>query len=234
MTIFILFECVAGARIDIVEIDPLVISASISAMGFPSFSRMASSGLQRVISKPSSTDQLLWGGVHERLRLFESDAEKFILEKHNSSAQLLYDMVFIDAYDGDDIFPHKLWDPELPFLRALNKCLHPEHGTVVVNLHSDSDVLDAGGLVLEASLPMGKYVSSVCRAYRYVLCSGSGSGFQVGVPWVCNSTLVVGKGLRGNRDMVMEGVASKSDEVENLLNLPFSCLQYIKRSFVIV
>ncbi|XVF28525.1 hypothetical protein REPUB_Repub15cG0037100 [Reevesia pubescens] len=97
---------IQGAVIHTVEIDPIVISASVQAMGFPAFLVMTPSG---------------------------QHAEKFVLENNN-----LYDIIFIDAYDGDDIFPNKLRDARSPFLKSLSDRLH--HGTVVVNLHADSDI----------------------------------------------------------------------------------------------
>ncbi|KAG5240721.1 S-adenosyl-L-methionine-dependent methyltransferase [Salix suchowensis] len=207
---------IQGAVVDIVEIDPLVISASIRAM-------------------------VLWKGIHERLCLYEADAENFVLNTSNT-----YDMIFIDAYDGDDIFPRQLWDPDSPFLKALSNRLHSGHGTVVVNLHSDSEVLSADPSVshyYQQLLPMGKHVSKVCRAYKSVLAGngkeGSGLGFTVAVPWVCNTSLVVCRGSGMNsghssRDSIMNDIASKSCEVENVLNLPFSFSQYIKSGFTLV
>lgn len=206
-------------------------------MGFPAFSVMTPSG-KRAVAKTDTMDDVMWKGIHERLFLYESDAEEFIL---NTNSQ--YDMVFVDAYDGEDIFPHKLWDPHSPFLKALSSRLHPEHGTVVVNLHSDSDILNPDGStpsILEQTLPMGKYVTGVCRAYKDTLVGNdSGLGFTVSVPWVCNTSLVVcrGFGVKGgysNRDVIMNTLISKSFELENVLNLPFSCLQYIKRGFILV
>ena len=232
----------SGAVVHTVEIDPLVISASVQAMGFPAFSVMTPSG-NRAFPKPDKMDEVLWKGTHERLYLHESDAEKFILNTTN-----VYDMIFIDAYDGDDIFPRTLWDPDSLFLKALSNQLQPEHGTVVVNLHSDSDLLNPDGSVpsvLDQVLPMGKYVSKVGRAYKDVLtrnaCSSGGKtsslGFTVSVPWVCNTSLVVCKGsgvidANFSRDTILETLVSKSAEVDQILNLPFSCLQYIKRGFV--
>ncbi|XP_015887778.3 uncharacterized protein LOC107422795 isoform X2 [Ziziphus jujuba] len=220
------------------------IQASIHAMGFPAFSVMTQSG-ERAFSKPDTTDEVLWKGIHERLLLYESDAEKFILNSNS-----VYDMIFIDAYDGDDIFPRTLWDPNSPFLKALGNQLHPEHGTVVVNLHSDSELLNPDGSipsVLDHILPMGKYVSQVGRAYKDVIvgsaisCGGkdSGLGFTVSVPWVCNTSLVVCRGFgtkswNYSKDMILNTLISKSLEVERVLNLPFSCLQYIKRGFILV
>ncbi|KAF8014343.1 hypothetical protein BT93_H0243 [Corymbia citriodora subsp. variegata] len=237
---------IQGAIIDIVEIDPLVISASIQAMGFPAFSVLTPSG-DRAISKPDLMDEVMWKGVHERLHLLESDAEKFVLENKK-----LYDLIFIDAYDGDDIFPHKLWDPDSPFLRALSNQLHSEHGTVVVNLHSDADDLSPDGSppsVLQQFWPMGKHVSSISQAYKDALvgqgsshhaCSKcSGLAFVVSVPWVCNSTLVACKNFRvdaglSSRDGIVDRLLSRSIEVERILDLPFLCLEYVKRNFTLV
>ncbi|XP_061992312.1 uncharacterized protein LOC133710292 [Rosa rugosa] len=226
---------IQGATVDIVEIDPVVISASVQAMGFPAYSVMNPSG-KRAFSKPDIMDEVLWKGIHERLFLYESDAEDFILKTTN-----VYDMIFIDAYDGEDIFPRKLWDTDSPFMKTLSSRLHPDHGTVVVNLHSDSEVLNPDGSVpsiLEQVLPMGKYVSQVCQAYKDVVVGGrdSGLGFTVSVPWVCNMSMVVcrGFGIKGgytNRDVILNTLMCKSFEVENVLNLPFSCLQYVKRGF---
>lgn len=229
---------VSGAVVHIVEIDPLVISASVQAMGFPSFSVMTTSG-DRALSKPDTINEVLWKGIHERLNLYESDAENFILENNN-----LYDMVFIDAYDGDDIFPRKLWDPDSPFVKALSDQLHPQHGTVVVNLHSDSEILNSvqpGSFFYPQLQPMGNYVSRIGRAYKDVLL-GSGSSdlaYIVSVPWVCNSTLVVCRalGMGGryyDRDLVLNTLITKSLEIEFVLNLPFPCFQYIKRDFMLI
>ncbi|KAM7485420.1 hypothetical protein LguiA_001429 [Lonicera macranthoides] len=225
-----LASTILGAAVHIVEIDPLVISASIQAMGFPSFSLMTPSGA-RARSNPYLIDKVLWKGVHERLHLFEADAENFIL-----STPTLYDMVFIDAYDGEDIFPRKLWDPQSPFLLALEKRLHPEHGTVVVNLHSDTDLLNEDGsepLDRHGILPMGRYVSSVCKSYRDVLIGNdSGLAFTVVAPWVCNSSLVVCRGFK-ERDMAMNNfiiktINSNCISVRYILNFYFPFLIYCK------
>ncbi|KAK7393643.1 hypothetical protein VNO78_22202 [Psophocarpus tetragonolobus] len=229
---------IQGAIVHIVEIDPLVISASIRAMGFPAFSLMTKSG-DRAVTKPDIMDEIMWKGIHQRICLYEADAEEFIANNIN-----LYDMIFVDAYDGDDIFPHKLWNPDSLFLKALSNRLHPKHGTVVVNLHSDSDVLNHDGSVpslLEQILPMGKYVSQVCGAYKDVLVGKGGSGlaFTVAVPWVCNTSLIVCRGFGRdteyfNRDFVINTLVSKSLELEHVMDLPFPCLEYIKRGFILV
>lgn len=224
-----------GAVVHIVEIDPVVILASTQAMGFPPFAVMATSG-ERACPEPDPINEVLWKGIHERLLLHESDAEKFVFENTT-----LYDIVFIDAYDGEDIFPRKLWDPHSPFLKALANRLHPEHGTVVLNLHSDTDLsVDSSVSPVFHILPMGKYVSNVCRAYKDVLLGDrslrDGLAYTVSVPWVCNTSLVVCRGFEKaySRDMVLNCLMSKSLQVENILELPFSCLQYIKRGFTLV
>ncbi|KAL3507512.1 hypothetical protein ACH5RR_032894 [Cinchona calisaya] len=226
---------IQGAVVHIVEIDPLVISASTQAMGFPRFAVMTMSG-ERACTNPDPISTLLWKGIHERLLLHESDAEKFI-----SETTTLYDIVFIDAYDGEDIFPHKLWDPNSTFLKALANQLHPEHGTVVLNLHSDTDLSDDSSVSPNFYiLPMGKYVSSVCKAYKDVLLGDrslhGGLAYTVSVPWVCNTSLTVSRGFgkADSRDVVLNSLLAKSLQVENILDLPFSCLQYIKRGFNLI
>lgn len=212
-----------------------MISASTEAMGFPPYSIMSRRGLRS--SVPDSLSEVLWTGIHERLFLYESDAEKFAYDTNKH-----YDIVFIDAYDGDDIFPRKLWDPDFPFLKTLSDHLHPDHGTVVVNLHSDSDLLNPGG---------GGYVSSVCRSFKGVLLGRdrfrdalgpTGMGFTVSVPWVCNTSLVVCRGFpigkmglgAGDGSLIVNTLASISRVVEDAMDLPFSCLGYIKRGFRLV
>ncbi|XP_010451616.1 PREDICTED: uncharacterized protein LOC104733763, partial [Camelina sativa] len=128
---------ILGAVVDIVELDQLVISESVRAMGFPAFSVMTATG-KRSIPTPEIIDQVMWRGIHERLFLYESKAEEFILRNQSNT----YDMIFMDAYDGADIFPHSLWDSSSVFMKALSKVLHHEHGTMVVNLHSDADISD--------------------------------------------------------------------------------------------
>lgn len=194
-------------------------------MGFPSYAIMAPSG-ERACPDPNDIDKLLWKGTHERLLLHECDAEKFIPQ-----SSTIYDLVFIDAYDGDDIFPHKLWDTHSPFLEALGNQLHPEHGTVIVNLHSTDN---------SSNLPtmrMGEYTYGVSRAYKDALlgnCSYGGIAYTVSVPWVCNTSLVVSRGFEkvDSWGKILNSLMSRSLEVETLLDLQFSCFPYIKRGFV--
>ncbi|CAA0817464.1 S-adenosyl-L-methionine-dependent methyltransferases superfamily protein [Striga hermonthica] len=227
---------IRGAVVHIVEIDPIVISASTQAMGFPALSIMNQYG-KRALPKSSLIENLMWRGTHERLHLFNLDAEKFILDDNSN----VYDLVFIDAYDGEDIFPRKLWDPHSPFIQNLKNRIHPRHGTVVVNLHSDVDLEGSDSNPQDRSfLSMGKYTYQVCRAYRDVLLEGESSmcglAYMVPVPWLCNISLVVCRGLGRSKDssgssMVLNALIAEALEVDRLVGMPFSCLQYIKRGF---
>lgn len=224
----------SGASVHIVEIDPVVVSASIEAMGFPMSSVK---GLSSESMLPADADDLLWGGIHDRISLHIADAEDFIVKDSNQ-----YDLVFIDAYDGDDVFPRKLWDADGTFMKNLEMKVHPDHGAVVVNLHSDSELQDSGTedvAQFQSILPMGKRVSQVCRAYKQHF----GLAFTASVPWLCNITLVAGRdkaitrGARlglSPRDFVLSKFLSKSDTVERALGLPFPCLPYIKNGFKLV
>ncbi|CAA6655339.1 unnamed protein product [Spirodela intermedia] len=193
-----------GAVVHVVEIDPVVVTASIQAMGFP----------------PAP------------LSLFISDADDFLLAGGEP-----YDLVAVDAYDGDDVFPNKLWDPDGAFLRSLSGRLHPDHGTVVVNLHADSDVFsgeggDGAAAFAGGILPMGRYVSQVCRAYR----SRVGMAFKVSVPWLCNISLVACRRRGGSpaRNALVGSLIAGGDRVELALDLPFPCVEYLKRGFALI
>ncbi|CAD6263085.1 unnamed protein product [Miscanthus lutarioriparius] len=223
-----------GATIHIVEIDPVVVSASIESMGFPVSSVK---GLSSESMLPADADDLLWGGIHDRIFLHIADAEDFIANDSNE-----YDIVFIDAYDGDDVFPRKLWDVDGAFMKNLEKKVHPIHGAVVVNLHSDSELPASeaeGNADFQSILPMGRHVSQVCRAYKQHF----GLAFTAAVPWLCNITLVAcrDKGMTSgaclglsHRDFVLGKLLSRSDMVERALDLPFPCLPYIKNGFTMV
>uniref|UniRef100_A0ACD5V3L7 Uncharacterized protein n=1 Tax=Avena sativa TaxID=4498 RepID=A0ACD5V3L7_AVESA len=223
-----------GAAVHIVEIDPVVVSASIESMGFPA---SPAKGLSSHSMQPADGDELLWGGIHDRLFLHITDAEDYIANDSN-----VYDLVFIDAYDGNNVFPRKLWDVDGAFLKNLEARVHLDHGTVVVNLHSDSelgpDVDDDAPF--ESTLPMGKYVSQVCGAYKQHF----GLAFTAAAPWLCNITLVACRnkamlsgapvGRSGRRDFVLGNLLSRASMVEQALDLPFPCLRYVKNGFTLV
>ena len=195
-----------------VEIDPVVVAAAIQAMGFPCCK------VNGLIDRPN---QDLWpDSIHGRLSIHTLDAVDFLI----SSAGELYDLAIIDAYDGDDIFPRDFWDLNGEFLRTLPDRLHPNHGAVVVNLHADSD--EAAPEIGGGILPMGKYVSQVCRAYKKRM----GTAFKVSVPWLCNVSLVACR----RSPAASSSIIAAGDIVEDLLELPFPCMEYLKRGFAVI
>ncbi|VVB05218.1 unnamed protein product [Arabis nemorensis] len=223
---------ILGAIVDIVEIDPLVISESVRAMGFPAFSVMTANG-KRAVPTPDIIDQVMWRGIHERLFLYESDAEQFILRNRNN----IYDIIFMDAYNGADIFPHSLWDSNSMFMKALSETLHHEHGTLVVNLHSDADIADTDRS--NEDVTTGKYARKVGKAYKKGLMENERNGlvFACAVPWLCNVSLVVSRGLgseRGHRDKTISHLMKTSLEVDQILRLPFSCVDYLKTGLAFI
>ncbi|KAL1219999.1 hypothetical protein V5N11_028807 [Cardamine amara subsp. amara] len=223
---------ILGAVIDIVELDPIVISESVRAMGFPAFSVMTKTG-KRALPTPEIIDQVMWRGIHERLFLYESKAEEFILKNQSNT----YDIIFMDAYDGADIFPHSLWDSNSMFMKALSKRLHHEHGTLVVNLHSDADISDIDKS--NEGVTTGKYVRKVGRAYKKGLMENESNAmvFACEVPWLCNVSLVVSRGMElegRHRDNIKRNLMKTSLEVDQILRLPFSCLDYLKTGLAII
>uniref|UniRef100_A0A1J3IDV4 Methyltransferase-like protein 13 n=1 Tax=Noccaea caerulescens TaxID=107243 RepID=A0A1J3IDV4_NOCCA len=225
---------ILGAVIDIVEIDPLVISESVRAMGFPAFSVVNTETGKRALPSPGVIDQVMWRGIHERLFLYESEAKEFIRKNRNHT----YDMVFMDAYDGADVFPHSLWDSNSVFMKTLSERLHREHGTLVVNLHSDADIsgIDRSN---EEGVATGKYVRKVGKAYKKGLMENERNGmvFACEVPWLCNVSLVVSRGMRSEgryKDRTMRDLVKSSLEVDRILRLPFSCLDYLKTGLAVL
>ncbi|XP_078427796.1 S-adenosyl-L-methionine-dependent methyltransferases superfamily protein [Wolffia australiana] len=216
-----------GAIIDVVEIDPIVVAASIQAMGFPACKvNKLSAGSFNLVDMPN---QDIWPvSIPRRLSLHIADASDFLAF---GGIHIPYDLAIIDAYDGDDIFPQKLWDPDGDFLRSLAARLHPAHGVAVVNLHADADIA-MGGIATDwldgEMLPMGKYVSQVCRAYKRHV----GTAFKVSVPWLCNISLVACRHRpAAETQSLMSGLITAGNRVEDLLDLPFPCVEYLKRGF---
>eukprot|EP00887_Chlorella_sp_A99_P005280 scaffold1.g5280.t1 len=138
-------------EVDAVEIDPVVVEAALEAMGFPP------------------------PGSHPRLRLHTADAAAFLLrrrgeeggeqarrggaEERGQQVQRqrapLFDLCFMDAFDGKDAVPAALCTPEFASLVA--GVLHPAHGVFLANLHS----ADHRGTI---------------AAFKAALFGGSGSG----------------------------------------------------------
>lgn len=83
-------------------------------------------------------EEVIWGSILRRMTVYKGDGEAYVLDMQRREAQMkqshrkFYDLVFVDAYDGDDIIPTKFYSRKGPFLTSLNQLLDPEHGTVVV------------------------------------------------------------------------------------------------------
>ncbi|BBN10926.1 hypothetical protein MPTK1_5g07620 [Marchantia polymorpha subsp. ruderalis] len=174
-----------GATVDAVEIDSAVISAAVNTMGFPPCHVLSKHG---VAASPSTYSQerskhaeALWGSLLRRISIYESDGEDFVWEE-SKKAKGQYDLVFVDAYDGEDVVPFKFWDRNGYFLSSLGSILSSDHGTVVVNLHTDSAppsmverLSGKFGPGYDPALPQGKRVQEAAVAYRDVLLRGSDS-----------------------------------------------------------
>ncbi|KAL0018982.1 hypothetical protein WJX79_006878 [Trebouxia sp. C0005] len=111
-----------GLVVDAVELDPTVVTAATQCMGLP-YSR-------------------------SNLRLHTADAADYVLnlasQVHKGLAEPL-DIVFIDAFDGNDDIPDCFCDPDSEVLEALATALHPVHGSIIMNVHG-------GGLPTSSAL----------------------------------------------------------------------------------
>lgn len=139
---------------DVVEIDGAVIEAAIETMGFPPcqirrmqtpkhgmkdhvHSSRGTGGGADAGKEHEVTHEVLWESL-KRMTVYEADGEAFVedLGRREStqerSKRQYYDLVFVDAFDGEDVVPTKLWTRNGPFLTSLSQLLHPKHGTVVV------------------------------------------------------------------------------------------------------
>ncbi|KAL4519092.1 hypothetical protein Ndes2526A_g00197 [Nannochloris sp. 'desiccata'] len=119
------------AHVDAVEIDPVVVEAAIQVMGLP-------------VSTLSN------------LRLHTRDAFEYLRSccgdgKNTANVDtpvFVYDVVCIDAFDGDDNIPAHLCSSE--FADMLGRVLDTNHGTVLVNLHETNDVSRIGRTFYDA------------------------------------------------------------------------------------
>jgi hypothetical protein len=95
-----------GATIDAVEIDPAVIEAAERFMGFSCEARQ---------------------GIHVHVQ----DAVDFVAAAQSDS----YDIVYIDAFDGDDNIPEPL--STASFIKSIDRILCEEHAALIMNFHDD-------------------------------------------------------------------------------------------------
>jgi len=113
--------------VDIVEIDPAVITIATGPMGFPK------SALRLGEAAAAATDAVDGAGG-ETLRLYPLGGEAFVdALAATGVSDYKYDMVFLDAFDKAGKVPKAIIDPEGPFLKAIPALLAPK-ATVVLNL----------------------------------------------------------------------------------------------------
>ena len=108
-------------------------------MGFPKYAFKASKcddnrSLGENIFGGSNICGLFWGNMPEKINGIEADAVAYIndLQNNTLSSPNYYDIVFIDAFDGNDQVRSCFWSEDGSFLSDLYSLLHPSHGTVVV------------------------------------------------------------------------------------------------------
>lgn len=96
--------------IDAVEIDPVVLEAAREAMGFVD------------------------GQDEHEIRVHVQDACDFV-----ATCGSQYDMIYIDAFDGDDAIPQSFCEES--FVSRISDILHPDHGCLIMNFHDNENVM---------------------------------------------------------------------------------------------
>lgn len=275
-----------GCLVDVVEIDSTVISAATEFMGFPGNGFKSSqqsvkssrainvpAGLLQVeegtgaqaharskdSGKSSSLAGSLWGKVQDRISGFEADGVAFVcnLLKGTAWREQHYDLVFIDAFDGKDEVPSCFWSEDGPFLAALCNLLNPNHGTAVMNLHTDSPppslherITGVFGPGYDLRLPGGKQLHQIAHTYRNALLPSSrqgngevvstnlsnqtGAAFTVAVPRQQNICLVASRGIDGMAAPLVKNLRSAAHHLEGILDIPFPMTKRVSRGFQLV
>lgn len=125
--------------IDAVEIDPVVMEAAQSVMGFP--------------------------GKDNRLGIYVQNAADFVCE-HQSRKQ--YDLIYIDAFDGEDAIPSDLCDET--FIRRIASMLHPEKGVLLMNFHETDPHARVTALLFHRVLQGTSFTVSCRTQKNFILC----------------------------------------------------------------
>ncbi|KAH7429861.1 hypothetical protein KP509_09G068900 [Ceratopteris richardii] len=266
-----------GCHVDVVEIDDTVISAAIDCMGFPKIefktfpSDLRSETLNAMCDESHMEVKL---GVESlshtqcydiprriassmlefplRISGFEADAVMYVGHLAGAKqSQQHYDLVFIDAFNGEDEVPVDFWTRGGSFLTGLRDLLDPHHGTVVVNLHTDlpppsflERITGNFGPGYDPLLPGGKRLQEISQAYRDKLlhCWSAGlsedeicgATFTVAVPRQQNICLVVCRGIRGTEGNIIDNLSSAALSLENILHVPFPMSKRATRGFQLV
>jgi hypothetical protein len=140
-----------GAVVDVAEIDPAVVHAAEAHMGVAA----AAAALQ--------------SAGRATLTLHARSAQDFLRDQAATSAAaaLPYDLVILDAFDGNDDVPTELLAP--PFLRQLRAAMRPRAGAaLLLNAHGGQlpplrvdEALAAAARALTRQPP-----DAACRRYR--------------------------------------------------------------------
>ncbi|GAB4814121.1 hypothetical protein N2152v2_001167 [Parachlorella kessleri] len=171
------------AVVDAVELDPVVLAAATQAMGLPT--------------------------TLPNLRLHRADAFQFVRDfvvqqqQHGQQERgRLYDLVLLDAFDGEDNVPEALCSPG--FAKLLAAALHPRHGALVINMHNKDParpVILPGFLLgrlappsdlgYDPKSPTGQRIVQVATTFATAFqassspegigCSGGSGGSRIGV-----------------------------------------------------
>jgi hypothetical protein len=142
------------AHVDAAEIDPVVVEAAIEVMGLPvndlpnlklftedAFdfinARCGGGGgnSRKLINPPSISNSGVSGSTSTNTNI-------------DDGTSILYDVVCIDAFDGDDNVPMQLCSEK--FAAMLGRLLNGKHGTVLMNLHTTADVAGIGKIFYES------------------------------------------------------------------------------------
>ena len=144
-----------GARVDAVELDPIVMEAAVESMGLP-------------------TDM-------QNLILYTEDAVGFLQRHVEESSMEPYDLICIDAFDGNDDVPAAVCSPD--FAEILARALHAEHGMLVMNFHS-MDVSEIAKTFYKGIVLLESRHGENTNADSSSITSGS-SGSSIGVSGAC-------------------------------------------------
>jgi hypothetical protein len=115
------------AHVDAVEIDPVVVEAAVQAMGLP---------------VATLTNLNLY--IQDAYEYLKCRSGKKSTSTPNNENTDFYDVVCIDAFDGDDTIPAQLCSSE--FADMLGTVLDKSHGTVLINVHDTNDVASIGNI----------------------------------------------------------------------------------------
>ncbi len=140
-----------GALVDVAEIDAAVVEAAPH------------------LGVPAAAAALAGGGAS--LRVHARSAQDFLADAAAAGDAWPYDLVVLDAFDGDDAVPPALLQPA--FLAALSARVHPARGAVLLNTHGGQlpplRVDEALAAALRAARGLGE--DPACRRTRGYDCA---------------------------------------------------------------